>query len=156
MKKNLLLLWLSLLTVGWMLLIFGFSAQSGTESSGMSSILSKPLTGLVMRFMDEAASEEAVYLQVDLAVRKTAHFTEYAVLGGLLTLLFRCLRVRGIGLPVLCGALYAVSDEWHQSFSPGRSSAWMDVLIDACGVLLGTIICCCIIKHWRKKHVYDQ
>lgn len=156
MKKNLLLLWLSLLTAGWMLLIFGFSAQSGTESSGMSSILSKPLTGLVMRFMDEAASEEAVYLQVDLAVRKTAHFTEYAVLGGLLTLLFRCLRVRGICLPVLCGALYAVSDEWHQSFSPGRSSAWMDVLIDSCGVLLGTIICCCIIKQWRKKHVHDQ
>lgn len=156
MKNKLLLVWLLLLTVGWMLVIFGFSAQSGTESSGMSAIISKPLTGLVMRFTGDSASEEDIFLKVDLAVRKTAHFTEYTILGGLLMLLFRCLRMRTICLPVLCGTLYAVTDEWHQSFSPGRSSAWMDVLIDSCGVLIGAFLCAAILYLWRKKHVQDS
>lgn len=156
MKKKLLPVWLLLLTVGWMLVIFGFSAQSGTESSGMSAIISKPLTGLVMRFTGDSASEEDIFLQADLAVRKTAHFTEYTILGGLLMLLFRCLRMRTICLPVLCGTLYAVTDEWHQSFSPGRSSAWMDVLIDSCGVLIGAFLCAAILHLWRKKHVQDS
>lgn len=156
MKKYLLPVGIMVLTLSWMLVIFGFSAQSGTESSGLSAVLSKPLTRLVMRFVDDSSSEAEVYLQVDLVVRKVAHFTEYAILGTLLTLLFRCIRVRKLYLPVLIGALYAVTDEWHQSFSPGRVSAGIDVLIDTCGVLAGALLCTAILHIWRKKHVHDQ
>jgi VanZ family protein len=42
----------------------------------------------------------------------------------------------GSALFLLClffTVLYAVSDEYHQSFTPGRHSSGYDVIIDACG-----------------------
>ena len=32
--------------------------------------------------------------------------------------------------------LYAMSDEYHQTFVPGRAGAWSDVLFDGAGALL--------------------
>ena len=154
MKKSVLLICILILTVGWMLLIFGFSSQSGTESGGLSALLSEPITKLLIRFADDSSkdAESALFSRVDIGVRKIAHFTEYAILGGLLVLLFRIRRVRLILLPWLIGTLYAVTDEWHQSFSPGRSCDPKDVLIDACGVLIGVLISFTLLQRWRKKH----
>jgi VanZ family protein len=68
----------------------------------------------------------------DLVLRKIAHAAEYAVLGALLA------RATGrSGLAVALGVLYAVSDEVHQTFVPGRAGAPRDVAIDAVGVALG-------------------
>jgi VanZ family protein len=70
----------------------------------------------------------------DLALRKLAHATEYAVLG---LLLARALAER----PALwVGIAYAVSDEVHQRFVPGRAGALLDVAIDAAGVLAGILL----------------
>ncbi len=33
--------------------------------------------------------------------------------------------------------LYAISDEWHQGFTPGRSPSFLDVIIDGAGGLIG-------------------
>ena len=71
----------------------------------------------------------------DLALRKIAHAAEYAVLGALL--------VRALGMPwpaFALGALYAVSDEVHQSFVPGREGAPLDVAIDVIGVACGVLL----------------
>ena len=68
----------------------------------------------------------------DEVLRKLAHATEYAVLGGLL--------VRALGRPLPAFALglaYAVSDELHQHFVPGRTGDPKDVAIDALGVVAG-------------------
>ena len=71
----------------------------------------------------------------DLALRKVAHAAEYAVLGALL------LRAVGRELPaVAIGIAYAVTDEIHQTFIPGRHGAPLDVLIDAAGVLVGVYV----------------
>lgn len=154
MKKAVLLICILILTVGWMLLIFGFSSQTGTESGSLSALLSEPITKLLIRFADDSSTEaeSALFSRVDIGVRKIAHFTEYAILGGLLVLLFRIRRVRLIWLPWMIGTLYAVTDEWHQSFSPGRSCDPKDVLIDACGVLIGVLISFTLLQRWRKKH----
>lgn len=154
MKKSVLLICILILTVGWMLLIFGFSSQTGAESGSLSALLSEPITKLLIRFADDSSTEaeSALFSRVDIGVRKIAHFTEYAILGGLLVLLFRIRRVRLIWLPWLIGTLYAVTDEWHQSFSPGRSCDPKDVLIDACGVLIGVLISFTLLQRWRKKH----
>ena len=70
----------------------------------------------------------------DLVLRKLAHTVEYAILG---LLLVRALRRE---LPALVlGVAYAVSDELHQHFVPGRRGAPLDVLIDAVGVALGIL-----------------
>ncbi len=71
----------------------------------------------------------------DLALRKLAHATEYAVLGALLV------RATGrAGLAMAVGALYAASDELHQTFVPGRMGAPLDVVIDVVGVVCGVLL----------------
>jgi VanZ family protein len=75
----------------------------------------------------------------DLALRKCAHLTEYAILGLLLS---RALLREAPALAL--GVLYAVSDELHQSFVRGRHAALLDVAIDAVGVLIG-------VTAWRRR-----
>jgi VanZ family protein len=71
----------------------------------------------------------------DLALRKIAHAAEYAVLGVLLV------RAVGRELPAAAlGIAYAVTDEVHQTFVPGRQGAPLDVVIDAVGVLVGVYV----------------
>jgi VanZ family protein len=72
---------------------------------------------------------------VDYVVRKLAHLTEYAVLGALL------MRAARRELPAfLLGVAYAVSDEVHQHFVPGRHATPVDVAIDAVGVAVGVAL----------------
>jgi VanZ family protein len=71
----------------------------------------------------------------DLVLRKLAHAAEYAVLGALLQ--------RAVRRPVLAfalGTIYAISDELHQSFVPGRMGSPLDVVVDAAGVAVGVVL----------------
>ena len=65
----------------------------------------------------------------------TDRLTTPAVLGVLL------LRATGReGVAVLTGVAYAVTDELHQHFVPGRHGAAYDVAIDAVGVVIGVYL----------------
>jgi VanZ family protein len=68
----------------------------------------------------------------DLVLRKLAHSAEFAILG---ILLLRALERPATAF--LLGTAYAVSDELHQAFVPGRLGSPLDVLIDTVGVALG-------------------
>ena len=88
-------------------------------------------------------------------VRKTAHFTEYAILGALFYLnliQFPKLNshIKKLLLPILFSFLYAITDELHQVFVPGRSAQFRDVLIDTLGASFGAIITYLIIKLFTK------
>ena len=70
----------------------------------------------------------------DLLLRKLAHVAEYAILGALLA--------RAVSSPwtaVTLGTIYAISDELHQHFVPGRQASALDVAIDAAGVAVGVL-----------------
>jgi VanZ family protein len=71
----------------------------------------------------------------DTILRKGAHLTEYAVLGGLL---YRALGREPLALAV--GIAYAATDELHQYFVRGRHASPVDVAIDAVGVALGMLV----------------
>lgn len=71
----------------------------------------------------------------DTVLRKGAHLTEYAVLGGLL---YRALEREAPALAA--GIAYAATDEVHQHFVRGRHAAPVDVAIDAVGVALGMLL----------------
>lgn len=79
----------------------------------------------------------------DLLLKKTMHVAAYAILTWLY---FRALRgwwsddarVRFAG--VALAIAYAVSDEYHQTYVPGRSGSWIDVVIDSVGVLSATLL----------------
>ena len=68
----------------------------------------------------------------DMVLRKAAHLVEYALLGALLAR-----ATPGFAAPVVVGVAYAVTDEIHQRFVPGRSGNALDVAIDAIGVVIG-------------------
>jgi VanZ family protein len=74
----------------------------------------------------------------DLVLRKLAHAGEFAVLGALL---LRALRDERAALAA--GIAYAISDEVHQHFVPGRVGSPVDVLIDSAGVAVGVLL-------WRR------
>lgn len=66
------------------------------------------------------------------------HLALYSVLGG--TLQFGRLSsssALGHWTVIAIGIIYGVSDEWHQSFVPGRNPSAADLLADTMGVLIG-------------------
>ena len=80
------ILWL--ITLSLLLVMFGFSAQEGTQSGSISDKIARPITDfLAQRQGLTGQAYGKLYAQVDFAVRKTAHFLEYTLLGMLLTLL---------------------------------------------------------------------
>jgi VanZ family protein len=70
---------------------------------------------------------------------KVAHFVEYYIFGWLLYRWFsspdRVWGRRGVlFMTLFVGICYAVGDEWHQSFVPGRVASFFDALFDAAGI----------------------
>lgn len=75
-------------------------------------------------------------------IRKLAHFTEYLILGVLISRAMRDARgwrLEHALLAIALATVYAVSDEVHQRFVPGRTAAAGDVAIDALGAVAGQI-----------------
>jgi VanZ family protein len=80
------------------------------------------------------ASDMSVFW--DVFWRKLAHATEFGIFN---LLLFRALwghkmKInKAIILSFILAVLYAISDEWHQSFVPNRECRWQDVAQDSLG-----------------------
>jgi VanZ family protein len=125
-------LWRILPALCWAVLIFVMSAQS--ELPGLRSSL------------------------LDLLLKKGSHFAEYFVLA---VLLHHALgprfpwgaRARYV-VAWSIAVLYAATDEFHQSFVPGRTPSHLDVMIDASGAILG-LVCCQLVEWWRVARLPD-
>ena len=83
----------------------------------------------------------------DFVVKKTAHMVEYGIFA---LLLYRALRAyetdqtRAVILSILFAGLYGLTDEFHQSFTPGREPRVRDVAFDTIGASLSMLII------WKK------
>jgi VanZ family protein len=92
-----------------------------------------------------------------VVARKCAHVTEYAVLALLLWRAFRnvqVLRTKTLmvfGAVLLGCALFAASDEFHQTFVKSRTPSVRDVLLDVTGALLGLLIGASFARRHREK-----
>jgi VanZ family protein len=97
--------------------------------------------------------------QIDMLhelIRKSAHITEYFILGSLLFYAFRsgskqkwCLRWTMYA--IIGVVLYAASDEYHQSFVASRTASIIDVGIDSAGGLLSQIAIALGVRTWEHK-----
>jgi VanZ family protein len=85
----------------------------------------------------------------DLIVKKGAHMLGY----GLLALAYwygMHFDKRGWWLALALAVLYAISDEFHQSFVQGRNSSWVDALvIDGSGAALMLLVASGVRKRMR-------
>lgn len=139
------IVWL-VITILIMAVIFIHSAMPADVSSAESDGLAARVAQLLHIGIHQAT----------VLVRKAAHLTEYGVLGIFLILFIRSLKRLGAApwrcvlIAWLIGAAYAVSDEVHQRFVPGRSGEIRDILIDAAGVAIGIAIVC-IVAYKLKK-----
>ena len=148
-----------LLVLSLMLMIFCFSAQPADKSDETSGYFVSLIVTLLSPDYEslDPDAKAALENRVSFLARKTAHFTEYTLLGFALMLHAAALQEK-IRIPFpgstafIIGSLYSVSDELHQVFVPGRSGEGKDVLLDSAGVLLGVLLLR-LLLHLRKKRL---
>ncbi|MBC7264651.1 MAG: VanZ family protein [Chloroflexi bacterium] len=82
---------------------------------------------------------------LDTLLKKLGHTSEYAILAVLWWRALGSTRLPGHRMSMAWGlsVLYALSDEYHQTFVPGRNGTFVDLLIDASGALVGLLLFWC-------------
>lgn len=129
-----------ILIIIWMITVFCFSGQQGTESGDTSRnftvIIIQILTGKKLELNNPFIEG------IQLFIRKLAHFTVYAI-GGFLIMNYAYITKMARKNQIICsiglGGLYAITDEIHQLYVPGRSGNIIDVGIDTLGVITGVL-----------------
>ena len=121
-------------------MIFQFSASTGDDSHGISADVT----------------------EVEPYIRKIAHFSVYAFVGIWEMLFLNTFDIKDekkLLLGALIGTTYAITDELHQRFIPGRSAQIIDVVIDSEGNLLGVLgvlLIVMLIKRNKEKRKNKQ
>jgi len=122
---------------------------------GSTSVLSASHTSVLLRvflWIFPQASE-ATLATIHFLLRKAGHFTEYAILAllaarALRTSYRKLLRQRWFWLSFLLVVVYALGDEFHQSFVPSRTASIYDSMIDMFGGL--TALAFLVIRKHRS------
>lgn len=128
----------SLLAV--LITIFVLSAQNGQESSSTSGWVVEFLTAVFGTMPDENT------------IRTLAHFCEFAGLGFLMCNFLFALKDKLKPIhSIIFSSGYALTDEIHQIFVPGRACQFTDWFVDFCGIALGVAVFCIIILIIKHK-----
>ena len=128
----------------WMCFVYWMSTE------GFSSQHTFSLVTAVLRFLFPRISPHEVRL-IHLMIRKVAHVIEYFILG---LILFRAFhggstaswKWRWSLFAVIGVVVWAVSDEWHQSFVSTRMASVVDVGMDTAGGILAQ----CVGALWHR------
>ena len=155
-RKNIFVIF-CVLTILWMAVIFSFSSADAAQSSLVSESITEKIVELFNPGMRLIGSEQfqALIDSVEAVVRKVAHGFNFAVLGALCYIATvnseKIKQFQGAILSFVICCVYAVSDEIHQLFVPGRSGQVSDVIIDTLGSVVGIAIVFFIYKILAKK-----
>ncbi|MCR4639613.1 VanZ family protein [Ruminococcus sp.] len=131
-------------TIAIMCTIFCLSHQDAERSSDTSSFLTKVAVKILYSNYDSEPPEvqKELWSKASFIVRKLAHFSIYASLGFCASVTAgrrRLFSAKSLGV-IGFGFIYAMSDEFHQHFIPGRSCELRDMMIDTGGVTVGMCI----------------
>ena len=131
-------LWRYIPLVGW--LVFISFASSDSFNAGNTSRIIGPL--ILWLFPNTSPDTLAI---VHFVTRKIAHFSEYAILGFLAARAFRtsprpAISARWFVICLTLIVVYALMDEYHQTFVPSRTPSIWDSFIDMAGGLVALLI----------------
>ena len=139
--------------IGWCIFIWQFSFAPATKSAETSSTVQE----ICNEILESVGSDKQV---TSHTVRKTAHFTEFFVLGALTV---AALAAHGFRHSLLLSpAVFvtaAVIDECIQLFAPNRGPSVLDVLLDSLGGLCGACLFFAILSfflyiyHKRREKI---
>lgn len=139
-----------LATLGCMVLIFFMSHKPASESAEMS--------GFIVEWLLAHGVGRRIADSLDFIVRKCAHMAEYFALTCCVSFLFIHIKRSCFGRvrisAAIIGALYAMSDEIHQLFVPGRAGRVSDVLIDSVGIAIAFLFVT-LYFNWRQRSTYS-
>ena len=138
-------LWRYVPLAGWIGFIF-FASTGAMSASNTSRII-----GPLFRWLFPGITE-AQLLLVHFTVRKSAHFTEYAILALLAARAFipstrQFLRRNSLVAALALVALVALLDEYNQSFNAARTGTIWDSMIDIAGGATALVI----LGLWRAR-----
>ena len=121
--------------------ILFLSSQDGAESSKLSSKVTQLIIKLFIPNFNDAADLEG-YNNIHIKIRKLAHFGEYFIFSILIFLAINKLISIKWGLVFMLpiSLILATLDELFQSYIPGRSGSYRDVLVDFSGALAGFVL----------------
>ena len=146
--KSFLKYWLPLLV--WLGVIF--LGSTSLTSAEHTSRLIVP----ILLWLKPGMSPKTIWI-ILVIMRKCAHVSEYAILALLLWRALRSGPTLRTKLPTLFNAVllacavFAASDEFHQSFVKSRTPSVGDVLLDVVGALFGLLICASFARRHPKK-----
>lgn len=142
------------------------STNSAEESDGMSTKVTEViLTATVSDFKEKSEPEQKKMIDdTNGIVRECAHTAEFVPVGitffGLLITFKKALQKkltarRFYPSCALCtclfGLLYAVFDESHQIFVPGRGFQILDIFLDTLGVTVGVLITLLAVNIFERE-----
>ena len=132
--------------------IFLFSSEDRDTSTNTSIETTKKVVSVVSNDEDTSTKIAKDYFN---EVRKSAHLIEYLCLGILVINVLKDYHKINIWMVLICIVfcmLYALSDEIHQIYVPGRSCELRDIFIDTSGSIIGIIIYSLINFIYRKRY----
>jgi VanZ family protein len=126
------------ITVLWAALIFTLSTE--TYGGSFSALLLRDFLDLI-----HVTVSVPTFNLLHHLLRKSAHFTEYAIFS---MLLYHCLlgsnrttwRLAPAAWSVIIAGTYSLTDEFHQIFVPGRGASLWDCGIDTVGATAGILL----------------
>ncbi len=157
-SKRILILRIAIIVICllWQSVIYGFSAENSGVSGGRSRGICESFAELLLRGREGVTDEDITALaeRIEPPLRSLAHMFCFAILGGLYFLMLASFGITGMSrgaLSVGCAFLYAVFDEMHQYFVPGRSMQLGDIAVDTVGALLAVSVLSLIFRYAQKK-----
>ena len=151
----------------WMITVFIFSSQDGTQTLNTSGAFIHVIDSTLNQVESNNTNKtDTVNTQFDnndkynyskelqTFVRKNAHYFLYTVGGIILSVFFYAFFRQNNKIylfSILTGMFYAMSDEFHQRFVAGRTSRITDIGIDTLGVITGAILVMIFINILKKS-----
>lgn len=159
-KKNLIITFLLLFVLLWMGTIFYLSSMNTNESNGRSKVIVSDIVEIVGKITHREYTlkeKEALVEKFNKPIRKCAHASVYFVLSILVLNFLLALHsnlekkyVLVFFMTIFICFLFALTDEYHQTFVYGRTGQFRDVLIDTSGALIATSIFTILYKKKKK------
>ncbi len=142
MKKLIMILGI-ILSISLMITIFTYSSYNGTKVDDKAHPIIEVITESNDNYQN-ATPEEKVLMDNDYEfyISKVVHVLEYGALTFFLFMAFIMVKKRYLNylFSIIISVLFAISDEYHQTFTPDRSARPQDILIDASAEIICILI----------------
>lgn len=162
MRKKIMLIVPIIIAVVCMTVIFSFSSQNSTDTNSVSHAVTSKLAGIIFSGYNQldAETQNIITEQMNLFIRKMAHFSLYFILGfmsALSVFLATHKYLKSFVSGIIICFIYGSLDEIHQMYVPGRTPLVRDVIIDTAGGVCGIVLCIMIISViFNFKQVYME